>query len=209
MGDFANYLADCLAELETDSEEERDFWEQMRDPLAVEDDAGGGGDHEGDGVPPEPERKPAAKAAPPLAKTNVPPTPALEDLTKMLAKKKKERGVKRKAAVLGQGTMLTPAQRDAQNRQAAKTRRAENARRKKVVRSTVKKIKKNKKALFEEKKRREAAAKKADRDERDKRRQEERARQQRERMALAMQDVFENPESDEEYDPYSFGFSDE
>lgn len=215
MGDFANYLADCLAELETDSEEERDFREQMRDPLAVEDGAGDGEeDHEGDGVPPEPAAKAAAKPAPPLAQANVSPPPALEDLARMLAKKKKERGAKREAKPLGDNAMLTPAEKDAQNRHAAKMRRVEKARRTEKAKATVKKMKKKRKrlapkrALLKEKQRLEAAAKKARKAQRDKERQAHRERQQRERMALAMRDSFENPDADEEYDPYSFGFGD-
>ena len=43
----------------------------------------------------------------------------------------------------------------------------------------------------------------------DRERDEHRRQQQSAREALAMRDSFENPEADEEYDPYSFGFGDE
>lgn len=43
----------------------------------------------------------------------------------------------------------------------------------------------------------------------DRERDEHRRQQQSAREALAMRDSFENPEADEEYDPYAFGFGDE
>eukprot|EP00946_MAST-07B_sp_MAST-7B-sp1_P005109 g5109.t1 len=43
----------------------------------------------------------------------------------------------------------------------------------------------------------------------DRERDEHRRQQQSAREALAMRDSFENPDADEEYDPYSFGFGDE
>eukprot|EP00946_MAST-07B_sp_MAST-7B-sp1_P003974 g3974.t1 len=69
------------------------------------------------------------------------------------------------------------------------------------VREEVRK-KENEQRRYEAQMRENQAAKDRERD-------EHRRQQQSAREALAMRDSFENPDADEEYDPYSFGFGDE